>query len=262
MQLVQLLDLALRLRHGRGEITSSGAPTLLNLIARGQRPLFGFGNLVLLSQSQLLLTLSVQTLMDGHVLAVRHGLNNLLREVVDSRFCLQFLQLILNCILLRFELLHAAIFEETLLVAEEAVEVAHFLAVAIQHSAPRLESVRGERAAVELLILFHLASVLEVLLADLAKDVLAQHVLLVARVAVLGEQCLLVLGQVSLTAAPHLVDSLIESSCFETTLAIRRKAGPVLACPLVCRRHGASETTRLLLSWLKHIYYYLVLILI
>ena len=170
--------------------------------------------------------------MDGRTLAVLHGIDDLLGQIVNGRLGLQLLQLILNRVLLRFQLFHAAIFKETLLVAEETVEIAHFLTVTIEHSTARLKCVRSKGASVELLVRFGLAGILEVLFADLAKDVFAQHVLFVARTAMLGEQSFLVLREISLMTGVDLGKSLLQGSRLEAPDAIRREAGPGLAWPL------------------------------
>lgn len=185
VQVVQLVDAARRV-SGCGTLGSThGTPILVDLVCR-RRLLFVLLLGTLADLSQLLLALGVQTLVNGSALAVFHGLHDLLRQVVDGRLGLQLLQLILNRILLRFQLFHAAVFKETLLIAQETVEVAHFLAVAVEHSTARLKSVRSKRASFDFLFRFGLTCVLEVLFADLAEDVFAQHVLLVTRTAMLG----------------------------------------------------------------------------
>lgn len=229
VQIVKLVDAALTLGCGRSLRSSDWAPVLLDLRV-GRRLLF----LVLLSQ--LLLALGVESLVDRCSLAVLHALDDLLRQVVDGRLRLQLLQLILNRILLRFELFHAAVFEEPLLIAEETVQVAHLLTVTIDHGATRLERVGSECATVELLLGLHLASVLEVLFADLAEDVFTHHVLLMAHAAMLCEQSFLVLREIILTTHVDLGKSLLKGRHFEAPDTVRREAAPLLACPLRGRR--------------------------
>ena len=175
---------------------------------------------------QLLFTLGVQPLMDGHMLAFGHGLDNLLRKAVDLRLGLHLQQFLVDGLLLGLELFHRLVLEEALLIAQEVVQIASLATLTIQHGFAALASVRLEGAAFNLLLCLLATKVLEVLLADGSRDVFTHKMLTVRVLVVLGEERIFVLGDLVPLASLGLPAGKAEGLGLEAHLVGGRKTVP------------------------------------